>query len=175
MVKSSQNWWNVRFFHLFRHQFCFKEDKMLILLRWSFIVAEACSVAFDVSVCLRYLENQMLFVVKDIWTSNTNCSTTERRRFSEPARGIWPTGNSTEWASRDSPRPSVFRYCGPLKDAVETASLCISHQTGTGLNAPKGHSGRFQHTQINSICEGKSSPKLKPFQAKLFFFFFMHW
>lgn len=56
MVKSSQNWWNIRFFHLFRHQFCFKEDKMLILLRWSFIVAEACSVAFDVFVCLRYLE-----------------------------------------------------------------------------------------------------------------------
>lgn len=169
MVNSSQSWWNVSFLNLFQHQFCFTEDKVLILLRWSFVVAETRSLLLhvDVSVCLRYvlwlngdflpykslLRNHMLFVLKDIWTSSTNCSTTETRRFSEPVRGIWPTGSSTERASRDSPRRSVFRYCDGFEGQWKYISLHF---------ASKWDGVKWDILVVfNSICGVmlKSSPK----------------
>lgn len=132
--------------------------------RWRFCLSQILTV---VKRCfLPYkslLRNQMLFVLKDIWTSSTNCSTTETRRFSEPARGIWPTGSSTEWASRDSPRRSAFRYCDGFEgQRRKSISLCFASNSGTALNAPKGYSGYFkQHLWRDVDFNAKWSLKLK--------------
>lgn len=92
----------------------------------------------------------MLFVLKDIWTSSTNCSTTETRRFSKPAAGIWPTGICTAWASRDWRTCSVFRYWDASHSALKQGAVKCT-QNGGCLR--RGFKGTFCPFSTHSISD----------------------
>ncbi len=104
--------------------------------------------------CLRYkslLRNPVLFVLKDIWSSSTNCSTTETRRFSKPAAGIWPTGICTAWASRDWQTRSVFRYWDASHSALKQGAV-NAHTMGGTWEGVKGTFCPFSTYRVSTWC-----------------------